>query len=95
MATYSNNTTLKVLQAATSGYVIPSDAYAVCEYRVGTLPHAGEAYAPTAVFTRHFGPGQTIPASLTYVVARSTDPAGLTYTATYSFVGGVVFQNSP
>lgn len=74
MATYSNNTTVKIYGAASSGQVLSAGQYAIASYEyAGSLSQT--------CFNIYYGPGQTISA---------TRGGGL-----YTFISGVVFQNSP
>jgi len=91
MATYSSNTTIKINRAISGADTVNANAYAIVDYvylsGVSTT-NAGSTFPP---FTKYFGPGQAIPATLTVKV----DNGGAGVDVNYGLASGVEFKNTP
>lgn len=81
MATYNNGL---IVSAAASNVTLTSKQYAVATFTTATAVGAGTNVFSFPV-TIHYGPGQTIPASITVPVNATT--------ATYNLSSGVIFTN--
>ena len=94
MATYSNNTTLKVNRAISSTTTVSSNCYAVIDYILTTNTSVTNNNTIYGFIQRYFGPGQSVPTSFTaaiQAVSGSTSPT----TGTYTIQSGVEFINTP
>lgn len=101
MSTFSGNSSIKVNRAISGADTVNSNCYAEVSYAVTTNTPTTAASANfnsleiPPMFTRIFGPGQTIPATFT-VTATSGYNAGWDYlSVTYTLLSGVEFINTP
>lgn len=101
MASLSNNTTIKILGVPTGGYVVPAGHYVEADYTYASgtndLGFEGNFFVD-GVIKRTFGPGQTVPASVTLRGVRfnaNSTGVALTATLTYNLSSGIVYQNTP
>lgn len=90
MASLSNNTTLKVNRAISGATTVNANCYAVVTYNPNSSAVNGSAAAGPGISNVYFGPGQSIPATITTVVSGSP-----TITTTYTLLSGVEFMNTP
>jgi hypothetical protein len=100
MATYANNTTLKVNRAISGATTVNANCYAEVTYSpsaYGSNPAPANTYAAALPpITKIYGPGQSITLTFTSVIALSWIGFGpaQTTTVTYSLQSGVEFINS-
>lgn len=86
----ASNITTKVNRAISGATTVNANCYAVVTYNPNSSGVNGSAAAGPGLSIVYFGPGQSIPATITTVVSGSP-----TVNATYSLLSGVEFINSP
>lgn len=94
-ATFANNTTMKVNRAIGGATTVNANCYAVVSYVCTSTPNnpfTSNMYSVTASIQQYYGPGQSIPASISACTASSNTS---NYFSTYTLTGGVEFVNSP
>jgi hypothetical protein len=95
MSTFSTN--LKVSLAVSGATTVPANSYAIVEYyRSGyNQNNAGSnvEYTPI-IFTRHFGPLQSIPATFNLQCDPDINNAGAVIETVCTLLGGVIFANT-
>ena len=95
MSTFSTN--LKVSTAVAGAQTVPANCYAIVEYyRSGYNQNnagANVEYTPI-IFTRHFGPLQSIPATFNLQCDPDINNAGANVETVYTLLGGVIFANT-
>lgn len=95
MATFSNNTTLKVNRAITGATTVSAAGYAIVTYLFTSYSIVinSQNTPPDSSITRYFGPLQSIPASFTVNNFNfGSDGNGV---CTYTLQSGVEFVNTP
>ena len=95
------NIGMKVNRAITGVTTVNANAYAMVTYMAGaftSLPSgaSNQSYDAPALITRHFGPGQSIPASFTQTFTAFINSGGASVagTITYSLQSGVELINT-
>jgi Flp pilus assembly protein TadG len=84
----ASNTSLKVNRAISGATTVNANCYAVVTYNPNSSAVNSSAAAGPGLCNVYFGPGQTIPSTITTTVSSGTD-------TTFSLFRGVEFINSP
>lgn len=101
----SNNTSTKINRAISGSSTVTANGHAIVTYSAGGDAHSGAGYNGSfgspqgSVIVRHFGPGQSIPATFTttifaFVPGGAGTPNSAT-TVTWTLLSGVEYINSP
>lgn len=101
----SSNTSTKINRAITGATTVTASGHAIVTYAAGGDTHSGAGYNTTfgspqgSVITRHFGSGQTVPATFTttifsYVPGGAGTPNS-PVNVTWTLLSGVEYINSP